>query len=332
MTRQVFVQSQSFPIAGDFRISRGAKTSADVVYVEISEGSHKGRGECLPYPRYGESQASVCKAIADVKSDIEAGADRQMLTQLLPPGAARNALDCALWDLEAKQKSTPVWQLAGLPEPRPIETAFTLSLGTPDEMRTAAKRENKRPLLKAKLGRQDTALDQACLLAVRENAPDARLIVDANEGWQAGQLEQIAETAARGRYELIEQPLPAKGDDMLKDFQSPVPIGADESFHTPGDLERIAAKYQCVNIKLDKTGGLTEALACCQEARRLGLQVMIGCMVSTSLSMAPALLLAQDADFVDLDGSLLLARDRQDGLSFQGSTIFPAPAALWGHP
>ncbi|TNE37463.1 MAG: dipeptide epimerase [Alphaproteobacteria bacterium] len=332
MSRQLVVQSQSFPIAGDFRISRGAKTSADVVYVEISEGSHKGRGECLPYPRYGESQNSVTEIISSVRSDIEAGASRRDLASLLPPGAARNALDCALWELEAKEQGQSVWQLAGLPKPRPVETAFTVSLGTPEEMGAKAKKEAARPLLKAKLGTPDTARDIACLEALRENAPHARLIVDANEGWQENQLEPIAEAAARCRYELIEQPLQSNADDMLKGFQSPVPIGADESFHTPQDLEPIAAKYQCVNIKLDKTGGLTEAISSCRAARALGLKIMIGCMVSTSLSMAPALLLAADADFVDLDGPLLLARDRKDGLSFDGSTILPAPPTLWGHP
>jgi L-alanine-DL-glutamate epimerase-like enolase superfamily enzyme len=308
-------------------IARGAVTEIHLVVVEIEEGRHRGRGECRPYPRYGETPAGVTAAIEALRSEIEAGCDRARLQRLMPAGAARNAVDCALWDLEAKRAGRRAWELAGLPAPQPVATAFTISVGTPAEMAAAAAKAASRPLLKLKLAGED---DLARLEAVRAAAPRARLIVDANEAWTPSLYERMAPKLAGLGVALLEQPLPAGADGALAGLPHPVPVCADESCHDRDGLAELARGYQAINIKLDKTGGLTEALALAEAASAYGLMLMIGCMVATSLAMAPALLLAQRAAFVDLDGPLLLERDREPGLRFVGSTVMPPEAALWG--
>ncbi|MBL1258551.1 N-acetyl-D-Glu racemase DgcA [Methylocystis sp. Sn-Cys] len=318
---------EAYPIAGRFVISRGAKTQAQVVTATLRAGDAIGRGECVPYARYGESVESVVAAIERVRGEIEAGADRAVLQRLLPAGAARNAVDCAMWDLEAKQSGRPASAIAGFERLSPLVTAFTLSVGTPQEMRMAALKAADRPLLKIKLAGEG---DDARLAAVREGAPHAQLIVDANEAWREETLVAQLDACARHGVALIEQPLPAGQDGMLAEIPRPIPICADESAHETASLEALRGRYDAVNIKLDKTGGLTEALAMAQAARQMGFEIMAGCMVGTSLAMAPAMLIGQMAAFVDLDGPLLLARDRQPGLVYEGSTMTPPPAALWG--
>lgn len=294
---------------------------------EIADGSHAGRGEAVPYARYGEEMAGVLAEIEVARAAVEAGADRATLQDLLPPGAARNALDCALWDLAAKQAGVRAWALAGRPRLDPVKTCYTLSLDTPEVMAEAARGQARRPMLKLKIGGADD-LDR--VEAVRQAAPRTRLIVDANEGLSFAELTRLAPEFARLDVQLVEQPLPAGEDAVLEGWESPVPLCADESLHTRAELADCARRYACVNIKLDKAGGLTEALATAAEARRLGLEVMVGCMVATSLAMAPAMVVAQGARFVDLDGPLLLASDREPGLAITGSLIEPPPAALWG--
>jgi L-alanine-DL-glutamate epimerase-like enolase superfamily enzyme len=325
--RDLSVAVERFPISGGFNISRGAKHEAVVVVATISDAGHRGRGECVPYPRYGESVEGVVAAIEDCRPEIAAGLDRTALQALLPAGAARNALDCALWDLEAKVAGRSAAELAGLAPPRAVETAFTISLASPEEMAARARDVARYPLLKLKLGGDG---DEERLAAIRAAVPTARLIADANEGWRPSNLERLLAAAKAAGVELIEQPLPAGEDGALAHIARIVPICADESVHDRASLRGIAARYDAVNIKLDKAGGLTEALATVSEARRLGLKIMVGCMVATSLAMAPALLLAQDADFVDLDGPLLLERDRVPGLAYTSGTVTPPPAALWG--
>jgi len=318
---------ERWPIAGTFTISRGAKTEAVVVVAELSDGRHTGRGECRPYARYGENPEDVLSAIEAMKGALADGLDRIGLQAAMPPGAARNALDCAFWDYEAKSNGAPAWQLAGLAAPRPLTTAYTLSLGTPDEMAAAARKVAHRPLLKLKLG---GAGDEARLAAVREAAPDCELIVDANEAWTPDILERNLAACAAAGVTLVEQPLPADSDGALATIGHPVPVCADESVHDRASLSALAGKYDAINIKLDKTGGLTEALALAQAAQKLGLDIMAGCMVATSLAMAPAVLLAQQARVVDLDGPLLLARDRDRGLRYETSLVHPPDPALWG--
>lgn len=325
--RTLEVGIERWPIAGDFTIARGSKQEAVVVVATIREGEHRGRGECVPYARYGESAAQAIEAIEGCSSGIANGAGREDLGTLLGPSAARNALDCALWDLEAKASGKSAAELAGLPPLHAVETALTISLASPEIMAERASRARQYPLLKLKLGGDG---DADRLAAVREAAPMARLIADANESWRPEQVSMLLEAAAACGVELIEQPLPAGGDQMLDRLPHPVPICADESSHHRAGLQAVAARYEAVNIKLDKTGGLTEALATAAEARALGLKLMVGCMVATSLAMAPALLLAQGAEWVDLDGPLLLARDRQPGLIYRAGTILPPPAELWG--
>jgi L-alanine-DL-glutamate epimerase-like enolase superfamily enzyme len=329
VTRSLIVRRESFPIRGGFRISRGAKTTAEVVVAEIVDRGNRGRGECVPYRRYGETVDQVVDALQALQPAVADGIGREALAALLPAGAARNALDCALWDLEAKQSGKPAWQLAGLPRPAPAVTAFTLSLDSPLAMAAAASNAGQRPLLKVKLGGADGD-DMARLAAVRQAAPTARLLVDANEGWTAAQLADYAPALAGWNVALVEQPLPAGSDDSLRGLACPVPLAADESFHGAADIARLAGLYQLVNVKLDKTGGLTAALAAVRQAKAAGLGVMIGCMVGSSLAMAPALLLAALAEFIDLDGPLLLAADRPDGLRYEGSTVYPPAADLWG--
>ena len=321
------VAAESWPIAGSFTISRGSKTEADVVVVTLDDGHHTGRGECVPYPRYAETVPAVITALEDARAAIEAGIDRAEVPKHLVPHAARNALDCALWDLEAKRSGMRVWQLAGLHEPQPLVTAFTLSLDTPEAMAEAAACASDRPLLKLKLGREG---DADRLRRIRAAAPKSRLIVDANEGWSPDTLSGMLSTCADVGVELVEQPLPAGSDEALRHMVRPVPVCADESAHDRSGLELLAGKYDAINVKLDKTGGLTEALALARDARNSGLRVMVGCMLATSLAMAPAMLVAQYADVVDLDGPLLLKRDRSPGIRFDGSLMYPAPSSLWG--
>ncbi len=322
------VRRESWPLAGVFRISRGARSEAHTVLVELRGGGAAGRGEAAPYPRYGESVDAVVAAIEGLRGDLERGLSREELAHALAPGAARNAIDCALWDLEAKRAGRRAWEAAGLPAPAPVTTAFTLGIDEPDAMRAAAARHAARPLLKVKL---DGERVMERVAAVREGAPRARLIVDANEAWTPEQLERrLPELAAAG-VELVEQPLPAGADEALAGMTRAVPVAADESCHTRADLAAIEGRYDVVNVKLDKTGGLTEALALTAAARAGGFGVMVGCMLGTSLAMAPAVLAAQGARFVDLDGPLLLARDRTPGLDYgpQGA-LAPPPPGLWG--
>ena len=322
-------RSETWPIAGNFTISRGSKTAAEVVVVELSDGSVIGRGECTPYGRYGETVAGVMAAIERLAPDIAGGLDRAALQRALPPGAARNALDCAFIDFEAKGRACTAHELLGLAAPRPRITAYTISLGPAETMAAAAAAAVAcgRPLLKIKLG---AAGDPERLAAIRAAAPDVELIVDANEGWRADNLAANLAACAAAGVRLVEQPLPAGDDGALIGATRPVALCADESVHDRSTLKALAGKYDAVNIKLDKTGGLTEALALATQARTMGLEVMVGCMIATSLSMAPALLLADQARLIDLDGPLLLARDRADGVHFEGSVIFPASPKLWG--
>lgn len=321
------VEAQTWPIAGRFTISRGSKTQADVVLVTLREGDHEGRGECVPYARYGETVKDVVSALHFMEMQIADGLTREELQRVMPRGAARNALDCAMWDLEAKQAGKPVWELAGLAEPKPVITAYTLSLGEPDAMEEAARQAADRPLLKLKLG---GGSDIARVEAVRRGAPHARLIVDANEGWSPDDVLPLAQELAALGVALIEQPLPAGKDEALRGIDCPIPLCADESAHGLEGMLRLVGLYQYVNVKLDKTGGLTEALCVMRCARRRNLGIMVGCMVATSLAMAPAALIAQGAEFVDLDGPLLLARDRDPALQYDGSLLYPPRPELWG--
>ncbi len=319
----ITVEADSFRLAEVFTIARGSRTEARVLRVTVERGGVTGQGECVPYARYGESLDSVTAEIEALPQDIT----RAALQDALEPGAARNALDCALWDLEAKQAGRRVWDLAGLPEPGPAITAYTLSLDTPEKMEASAARHAHRPLLKIKLGTPD---DMPRLEAVRRGAPGAKIIVDANEGWSADVYADLAPHLTRLGVALVEQPLPAGQDDMLAEIARPVPVCADESCHDRASLSGLKGKYDMVNIKLDKTGGLTEALALKQAALADGYRIMIGCMVGTSLAMAPATLLAQGADYTDLDGPLLLAEDRDPPLRFDEAGVYPPEPALWG--
>ena len=293
---------------------------------QLSDGKHSGRGECVPYARYGESVESVIAQIEALRPHL-AALTRETLQTIMKPGAARNALDCAFWDLEAKRSGRAVHELAGLPTPRALTTAFTISLGTPDDMAKAAAASASRALLKIKLGAQG---DPARIAAVRAAAPRATLIVDANEGWNEDNLAANLAACAEAKVVLVEQPLPEGKDGALARLKRPLPVCADESVHDRASLAALAGKYDAVNIKLDKAGGLTEALAMASMAKRGGFTIMAGCMVATSLAMAPTMLVAQLADFVDLDGPLLLAKDRTDGLRYDGSLVYPATQALWG--
>jgi L-alanine-DL-glutamate epimerase-like enolase superfamily enzyme len=317
-------QIERWPIEGGFAISRGAKTEAVVIVARLSRGNHRGRGECVPYARYGETAEATLVAILNLRGKAF---DRLGLQTLLPPGAARNALDCALWDLEAKERGQRIWDVLGLAAPKPLTTAFTISLGTPETMAEATAKAAHRPLLKIKLGGDG---DVERIKAVRRAAPKSELIVDANEAWREADLAQHLAACADVGVTMIEQPLPAGHDEALAKIKRPVMVCADESVHDRASLKGLRARYDAINIKLDKTGGLTEALAMTNEARALGFEIMVGCMVATSLAMAPAMMIAQHARVVDLDGPLLLAEDRDDGLRYDGSTVFPPDASLWG--
>ena len=327
MQRSLTVAVETFPIAGVFTISRGAKTEAVVVTATISGGEWSGRGECVPYARYGESVASVSAAIEGARAAIEGGCDRQALQALMPAGAARNALDCALWDLDAKRLGIRAHDMAGLHRIAPATTAYTISVGAPEAMAEAAAREAARPVLKIKLAGEG---DPARIAAVRRAAPDSELIVDANEAWSDADLERHLAACAEAGVALVEQPLPAGRDEALARVRRPIPVCADESVHDRAGLSALRDRYDAINIKLDKTGGLTEAMALADEGQRLGFSLFVGCMVGTSLAMAPAMLLTPKAKFVDLDGPLLLARDREPGLRYEGSLVFPPDPALWG--
>ena len=318
---------ERWPIAGAFTISRGSKTEAHVVVATVTVEGHTGRGECVPYARYGETVAQTLADIAAQGSAFADGMTRERLQGLMAPSAARNALDCALWDLEAKRSGVAAWRAAGLSRFEPVETCFTISLGSPEKMAADAAAAAHRPILKVKLGGGD---DLACVEAVRAAAPASRLVVDPNEAMTFDDLVRLAPAFARLGVIMIEQPLKGGEDHALEGYDCPVPLCADESLHTRADLAACARRYQAVAIKLDKTGGLTEALALAAEARSLGLQIMAGCMVATSLGMAPAALIAQQAAVVDLDGPLLLARDRPDGIVYEGSIMQPPRPALWG--
>jgi len=321
------VSSESWPIRGTFTISRGSKTKAEVVVVELSQGDHSGRGESLPYPHYGESVQGVVDLIESLRVPLAEGLDRQGLQALLPAGAARNAVDLAFWDLECKHAGKRHWELAGLPAPGPVTTAYTLSLDSVENMAKMAAENAQRPLLKLKLaGPED--LDRVA--AVRQNAPRARIIVDANEGWSAAQYTALAPELIGLGVEMVEQPLPAGADADLAKIDRPVAVCADESCHDLATLAALKGRYDIVNIKLDKTGGLTEALKLKAAAEAEGYGIMVGCMLATSLAMAPAVLLAQGALVADLDGPLLLAEDREPGLRIEDSLVYPPEAALWG--
>ena len=321
------VCEERFPVAGRFTISRGSRTEIRVVTATLAAGGLVGRGECVPYARYGETVESVIETIQGVAEDLRQGLDRAALQQRLPAGAARNALDCALWDLEARQSGKPVWALAGLAAPAPITTAYTLSLGEPAEMRERAAENAHRPLLKVKLG---SSGDLARIEAVRAGAPEAAIIVDANEGWSVDEYAALAPEFVRLGVALVEQPFPADADAALAAIVRVLPVCADESCHDSATLGGLVGKYDAINIKLDKTGGLTEALRLKRQAVAAGFEIMVGCMLGTSLSMAPAQLLAQDVRYVDLDGPLLLARDRDGAIRYEGSLMAPASSSFWG--
>lgn len=319
----ITVTMDRFALARTFTISRGSKTEAQVLTVRVTRAGVTGWGECVPYARYGGTLEGDAALIAA----LPPGITRAEVQEALPPGSARNALDCALWDLEAKAAGVRVWQLAGLPEPRPVPVAFTLSLDTPEVMRAQAAENAHRPLLKIKLGTPD---DMPRLEAVRAGAPHATLIIDANEGWSPEVYSDLAPHLLRLGVAMVEQPLPAGADDMLAEIARPLPVCADESAHGAASLAGLRCKYDLVNLKLDKTGGLTEALLARAEARRLGFGVMVGCMVGSSLAMAPAVLVAQGSAYCDLDGPLLLSQDRNAPLHYDAAGVHPSQPALWG--
>lgn len=320
---EINVSPDVFRLAQAFTISRGSRTEAKVLTVRIKDGAHEGWGECVPYARYDETLASVTAEIDSLPEDVS----RAALYDHLSPGAARNAVDCALWDLEAKRAGKRAWDLAGLPTPQPEITAYTLSLDTPENMRSQAREHAHRPLLKIKLGTPD---DMPRLEAVRAGAPKSRIIIDANEGWSAEVYADLAPHLVRLGVQLVEQPLPAGEDDALIGLERPVPVCADESCHDRASLPSLKGKYDMINIKLDKAGGLTEALALKHEGLALGYDVMVGCMVGSSLAMAPATILAQSAQVTDLDGPLLLAEDRDNALIFDDLGVHPPKVGLWG--
>ncbi len=319
--------AEVFPIRGVFRISRGARTESLPVVATLTDGDIVARGECMPYARYDETVESVRDQIEGVAAAVAAGAGRAEIQDLMPAGAARNAVDCAFWDLEAKRAGKRAWEIAGLPAPKDVVTAYTLSLDEAAAMGAAAAAAKDRPLLKIKLAGEG---DLERVAAIRANAPNATLIVDANEGWTPEMVEPFSAKLAELGVAMIEQPLPAAADAPLADLPHPVPLCADESAHNSADIDRLKGRYDVVNIKLDKTGGLTDALKFRKAILSAGMDVMVGCMLGTSLAMAPAMLVAAGARFVDLDGPLLLAEDRTPGLCYTGSEIAPPPSALWG--
>ncbi|NCN84814.1 MAG: dipeptide epimerase [Sphingomonadales bacterium] len=327
MLRHLSATHVPFRLKRPFRISRGTKTVADTIFVEVRDGENIGRGESVPYARYNETIESVLAQIQAVRADIEAGADRQRLIEIMSPGAARNAIDCALWDLEAKQTGVSVVDRIGWEKLKPVDTALTISLDTPENMAAAAQQLRDVPLLKVKVDASDPI---AALRAVRKVAPNPRMIVDPNESWSIEQLGSWQRQLVDLRVDLLEQPLPAENDADLEGFESLIPLAADESGHVTDNLGQLALRYDYVNIKLDKTGGLTTALEMLEAAEREGLGLMMGCMVSSSLSIAPALIIAQRCTFVDLDGPTLLSEDRENGVVENGGTMAPPQPGFWG--
>lgn len=325
--RKLTLRREVWPIRDVFTISRGSRTHIEVVVAELHGDGHTGRGESAPYSRYGETVDGVLALMDGVREEIEAGLDRGALQKRLPAGAARNALDCALWDWEAKRTGVRVWEAAGLPKPKPMLTAYTLSVNTPEKMGEAARKAAHFPLLKVKLAGKG---DLERMAAVRTGAPDSRLIIDANEAWTVDEFMRFSPRLAEMGVEMIEQPFPAGEDDSLRGLDRPVPVCADESCHVAADVERLRGAYEFVNIKLDKSGGLTEAILLTRAAREAGFRVMVGCMLGTSLAMVPATLLGIFAEFVDLDGPLLLDKDREPGLRFENGNIRPPDRPLWG--
>jgi L-Ala-D/L-Glu epimerase / N-acetyl-D-glutamate racemase len=322
------VDEQNWPLDKPFRIARGTRTEARVIVVTVSDGQHTGHAEAVPSKRYGETVASALAQLEQTSSKARRAFDRQQIQKSLPAGAARNALDCALWDLEAKMSGKRAWELANIPVVDALETAFTISLDTPGKMAAAAKASGAAPVLKLKLGGDE--LDLARVEAVRQEAPAARLFVDANESWFPPHYRKIASALHELGVELIEQPFPANADDVLETLDHPVPVCADESCHTTADLPRLVNRYEAINVKLDKTGGLTEALLLTERARESGFKILIGCMVCTSLGIAPARLLPRPNDYVDLDGPVLLAGDRHHRLSYQAGKVGLPSRELWG--
>src|SRR5438093_8975920 len=323
---QIEAKEEVWPLKQPFRISRGSRSEARVIVVAVTDGQHTGRGEAVPIARYNQSVASVLEQIESIKGEKDL--NRPQLQTLLPAGAARNALDCALWDLEAKKSAKRVWELTNLEMKSGVETSFTISLDTPEKMGAAAKANASAPILKLKLGGDD--VDLARVEAVREAAPAARLLIDANESWSVEHYRKIVPALKVLGVELIEQPFPADADEVLETLAQPIPVCADESCHTSTDLPRLKNRYEMINVKLDKTGGLTEALRLCERARESGFKLLIGCMACTSLGIAPARLLASTAEYVDLDGPLLLLRDRDHGLTYRNGKIEMPSRELWG--
>ncbi|PYJ46089.1 MAG: dipeptide epimerase [Verrucomicrobia bacterium] len=323
---QIVAEEETWTLKQPFRISRGSRTEARVVVVTMSDGEHIGRGEGVPLARYNQNTASVLAQIESIS--CEKHLDRQRLQELLPAGAARNALDCALWDLEAKTSGKRAWELANISMVPEVETSFTISVDTPEKMSAAAQTNANLPILKLKLG--GNKLDLARVEAVRKAAPAARLLIDANESWSSEHYREIVPALKGLSVELIEQPFPADADEALETFDHPIPVCADESCHTIADLSRLTSRYEVVNVKLDKTGGLTEGLRLCERARESGFKLLIGCMVCTSLGIAPARLLASAADYLDVDGPILLARDREYGLVYRNGKIGVPSRELWG--
>ena len=327
MPLSLTVRTERWPVAGSFAIARGSRTEVDVVVAELSDGTHSGRGECVPYRRYNETPEATLKSLQAMREAVARGLDRKALQTAMPAGAARNALDCALVDWEAKSAGKRAWDLLGRPVPKPCVTAYTISLGSPETMAAATEKAAHRPLLKIKLGGDG---DGERIAAVRRAAPNSELIIDANEAWTPSNLEQNLAACAAAGVTMVEQPLPTDWDGMLGRIRRPVRVCADESVQDRKSLDALRGRYDAVNIKLDKSGGLTEALAMADAAMALGFDIMVGCMVATSLAMAPAMLLSAQARFVDLDGPLLLARDREGGLRYRGSMVYPPDAAFWG--
>ncbi|MGH8156030.1 MAG: N-acetyl-D-Glu racemase DgcA [Rhodanobacteraceae bacterium] len=327
MLRELIAEHRCFPLRAPFRISRGVKLAADVVTVELRQAGTAGRGECVPYPRYGESVASVMEQVQSVRRELVAGMGRDELQVRLPPGAARNALDTALWDLESRLDSVPVWARLARPQPAPLVTALTVGIDTPEQMAVVASRLAEAALIKVKV---DADAPAARIDAVRRAAPNARLIVDPNESWDIGLLRDMQGPLERAGVSLLEQPLPADADDALLDFSGRIPVCADEACHVTSDLQWLRGRYQVVNIKLDKTGGLTEAWRLLNAARTGGFTIMVGCMVGSSLGIAPALEIAREAAFVDLDGPCWLQDDYPDGVSVRAGRLFPPAPGFWG--
>lgn len=323
----LYVIREYWPIKGKFSISRGVKYDTETVVALVKDDFIEGRGECMPYARYNENAAEVAKALEKMERAVKAGVGREALLAMMPAGAARNALDCALWDYEAKSSGQPVADIINIPPLEPTLTAYTISLDNIHNMADKAAEAKEYPLLKLKL---NGSSDDARMRAVREARPDARIIVDANESWDKNNIKRLLQVAKEVGVELVEQPLPAGEDNILEQIEHDVPLCADESIHDRHDLKRVAQLYEAVNIKLDKTGGLTEAMAVMEHAKKLGLKTMVGCMVSTSLAMAPAMIIAQQADWVDLDGPLILAADRTPAIKYENAQIFPPPEKLWG--